>query len=124
MSDDNKHNEDDKNSKKGDFRVPPRTWIVWIAILGGIILLMLFRDRMESQGEIVNQYKFQQLVESNQIAQATINYSAQDPYLTEVTGKYFRTDNTGARVKKGDAEELVAFRAKVRLPAKLEEKML
>ena len=36
MSDDNKYNDEEKNPKKGEFRVPPRTWIVWIAIFGGI----------------------------------------------------------------------------------------
>ena len=38
---DEKYNDDDKPSKKGgEFRVPPRTWIVWIAIfdpLSGMI---------------------------------------------------------------------------------------
>ena len=47
MAEDNKYNDDDKSSKKGgEFRVPPRTWIVWIAIFGGIILLMLAKERM------------------------------------------------------------------------------
>jgi len=49
MSDDNKRNDDEKNPKKaGEFRVPPRTMVVWIAILGGIVLLMLFRDKMDT----------------------------------------------------------------------------
>src|SRR6266850_5178022 len=112
MSDDHKNYEDDKNSKKGEFRVPPRTWIVWIAIFGGIILLMLFRERMDSQGEVVNQYKFQQLVESNQIAQGIINYSPQNLSLTEITGKYYKTDDKGNHIKKGEQDELVAFRTK------------
>ena len=125
MSDENKHNDDDKAPKKGgEFRVPPRTWIVWIAIFGGIILLMLFRDRMETQGEPLSQYRFQQLVESNQIAQATINYSPQNPYLTEIVGKFFRTDASGNHIKKNDQEELVAFRTKARLTPKMEEKLL
>src|SRR5664279_1369557 len=93
MSEDNKHRDEDKNPKKsGEFRVPPRTMVVWIAILGGITLLMLFKDRMDSPGEVLNQFKFQQLVESNQIAQATINYNAQSPDLREVTGKYWKME--------------------------------
>jgi len=49
---DEKYNDDDKSSKKGgEFRVPPRTWIVWIAIFGGIILLMLAKERMTPQSE-------------------------------------------------------------------------
>jgi hypothetical protein len=89
MAEDNRYNDDDKNSKRGgDFRVPPRTWIVWIAIFGGIILLMLFRERMDSQGEFISQYRFQQLVESNLVAQATVNYNPQSPALTEIIGNY------------------------------------
>jgi cell division protease FtsH len=117
MSDDNKHREDDKNPKKGgEFKVPPRTMVVWIAILGGITLLMLFKDRMDSPGEFVNQYKFQQLVESNQIVQATINYNPQSPDLREITGKYWKLD--------GERKVEAPFRAKARLLPDLEKKLL
>ena len=59
MSDENKYNDDDpKNVKKSsDFKVPPRTWVVWIAIFGGIIMLMLMRDRWETQGKLVGQVR-------------------------------------------------------------------
>ena len=50
MADENRFSEDDKNGKKGgEFRVPPRTWVVWIAIIGGIVMLVVFRDKMASQ---------------------------------------------------------------------------
>ncbi len=125
MANDNKHNDDDKRPKKGgEFRVPPRTWIVWIAIFGGIILLMLARERMESPGETLSQHQFQRLVDSNQIAQATINYSPQNPFLTEIIGKYFKTDSAGNRIKKNDQDETVTFRTKARLTLKMEEKLL
>ncbi len=125
MADENRSNDDDRNRKPGEFKVPPRTWIVWIAILGGIILLMLFRDRMESTGEVLTQFRFQQLVESNQVASATINYSPQAGYLTEISGKYFRTDKEGNRVKDEAGKDiLVTFRTKARLIDKLEEKVL
>jgi cell division protease FtsH len=117
MSDDNRKRDDDKNPKKGgEFRVPPRTMVVWIAILGGITLLMLFKDRMDSPGEVLNQYRFQQLVESNQIVQATINYSPQSPDLREITGKYSKTES--------DRKVEMPFRAKVRLYPELEKKLL
>src|SRR3954468_1488530 len=98
MSDDNKYNNDeDKNPKKGgEFRVPPRTWIVWIAIFGGIILLMLVKERWEPQAESLSQYRFQQLVESNQVVKATINYSPQSPDLREVIGQYKKSDSSVA----------------------------
>ena len=117
MSDDNKYSGDDKNSRKnGEFRVPPRTWVVWIAIFGGIVLLMLFKDRMEPPGDFLKQYVFQQLVDSNQIVQATISYNPQDPDLREVTGKYWKMEN--------DRKVEVPFRAKVRLLPDLEKKLL
>ena len=125
MPEDNKNTEDSKDRKPGEFRVPPRTWLVWIAIFGGIILLMMFRDRMDTQGEVTSQFKFQQLVDSNLIAQATIHYSPQNPFLTEINGKYYRLDSSGNRVKTASGqEELVAFRTKARLTEKMEEKLL
>ena len=114
MSDDNKQRDDDKNSKKkgGEFRVPPRTMVVWIAILGGITLLMLFKDRMDTPGDVLKQYAFQQLVESNRIIQATINYNPQSPDLREITGRYWK-DN--------DHKVEAAFRAKVVLYPELQK---
>src|SRR5882672_10659988 len=107
----------------GKFRVPPRTWIVWISVFGGIILLMLFRDRMETQAELISQYAFEQKLESNLIAQATINYNPQNPYLNEIVGKYFKT---GTAEEHGTQKDIpvMPFRAKVRLTAKLENKLL
>src|SRR5206468_1573050 len=106
MSDDNRNNDDDKNAKKGgEFKVPPRTWVVWIAIFGGIILLMLMRDKWESQGEIVSQSRFQQLVESNQIAKAVVTYSAQNLSLTDVAGQYYKTDPNGNRIKDRNGQD-------------------
>src|SRR5688572_16862967 len=116
MSDEHKYNDEEKTPKKGEFRVPPRTWIVWIAIFGSIILLMLFRDRWDSQGEILTQYQFFQKVESNQIVKATINYSAQSPFLTEIVGKYWTEEN-------GQRKE-VPFRTKARLTETMEDELL
>ncbi len=125
MADDNKFSDDDKNGKKGEFKVPPRTWVVWIAIFGGIILLMLFRERMDSPGEPVTQYQFFQLVDSNQIAKATINYSPQSPFLTEITGKYYKTDAKGEVVKDQNNRKIeVQFRTKARLTNKMENRIL
>src|SRR5579872_917662 len=111
MADDNKYSDDDKNPKKGEFRVPPRTWIVWIAIFGGIILLMLFKEKLDSPADTLSQFAFQQLVESNLITEATINYNPQSP-LNEIVGKYY---------KDSDHRTTAAFRAKVKLTEKMEE---
>src|SRR6185436_10214184 len=96
MPDDNKLNDGDKNQKKGgEFRVPPRTWIVWIAIFGGIVLLMLMREKWETQGENIPQWKFLQMVDSNQVSEAKVYYSPQNSLLTEIIGKYRLIDKDG-----------------------------
>ncbi len=125
MSEEHRHNsDDDKTSKKpGEFRVPPRTWVIWIAIIGGIILLMLLRARMDSQGQLLTQYEFFQKVESNLIAQATVSYSPQSPLLTEIVGKFYKTDGDGNRVKKADQDQLVLFRTRARLTEQMENKL-
>ena len=68
---------------------------------------MLFKDRMEPPGDTLNQYQFQQLVESNQIVHATINYNPQSPDLREITGKYLedggRPESRGAFPRQGAA---------------------
>jgi cell division protease FtsH len=124
MADDNRPNDDDKNKKGGEFRVPPRTWIVWIAIFGGIIALMMLKDQMEGSTKPMKQYDFLMLVESNQIVQAKINYGAQSGYLTEITGEYYETDKTtGKRIVEAGKEKILPFRTKARLTPKLEEKL-
>ena len=126
MADDSKYNDDDKSSKKGgEFRVPPRTWIVWIAIFGGIILLMLAKERMTPPSESLSQYAFFQKVDSNLIARATINYSAQSAFLTVIEGAYYKKDKDGNLIKdtSGKPEEF-SFRTKARLTNKMENKLL
>ena len=61
--------------------------------------------------------KFQQLVESNLIAQATINYNPQSPDLREITGQVLEGSEDDRKVE-------VPFRAKVRLLPELEKKLL
>ena len=127
MSDDNRYSsDDDKNPKRGgEFRVPPRTWLIWILILGGIIMLMLFKERMDFPGEKLTQFRFQQLVEANLVAEARINYSPQNPFLNVIEGKYHRTDAEGKRLAENDPRAgLVAFKAQVRLYPELETKLL
>jgi cell division protease FtsH len=125
MADDNKSRDDEKSPKKGgEFRVPPRTWIVWIAIFGGIIMLMLMRERWDSQGENLPQWKFQQYMDSNLISQATVNYSPQNSLLTEIVGKHYLPDKDGNPIKdeNGRPKE-VLFRTKARLSPAIEEEL-
>src|ERR1044071_4841487 len=94
MSDDNRINDDDKNRKNGEFRVPPKTWIVWIIIIGGILGLVLFKDRMTVPSESIKPQEFLAKVDAGLIDSATLNYSPQSP-LYDITGKYRVPDKNG-----------------------------
>jgi cell division protease FtsH len=126
MPEDNKKkNEDGSNDRKpGDFRVPPRTYLLWIAIIGAIPLLMVFRSNSPSQAEQLTQSQFLRMVESNQVASGTIIYDPQSPYLHEVRGKYYRTDSEGIRTMKDGHPVEIPFAAKVRLTDQLEDKLI
>ena len=92
---------DDRGPKKppGGFKVPPSTWLAWIAIIGSIVALMLLHNHMTTQAGTLSQADFLQKFESNQIAQATINFNPQSAPLTEITGTYYKTDKDGKIVK-------------------------
>jgi cell division protease FtsH len=113
MAEDNRN---DRNGKKGgEFKVPPRTFILWIAILGAIPLLMFFRSNATSSGETLSQAQFEALVESNQVIKATIVYSPPGSFLNDVAGRY-------AKVEDGRTIE-VPFKAKVLLYEDLKNKV-
>jgi cell division protease FtsH len=97
MAEDNKLNDNEKNPKKGEFNMPPRTWLVWIIIFGGIALLMWAREHMQPQGKELTQYQFFQKVDSNLIVSATIHYP-QASALQDISGKYYETDASGNKV--------------------------
>ncbi len=85
---------------------------------------MLLRDRMDVQGDTLSQYEFFQKVDSNLVASATINYGAQSSYLTDVIGKYYRTDKNGKIVKESGKPVEVPFHTKARLTEQMENKLL
>ena len=67
MPDHNNMSEEDKNKKGGEFRMPPRTWIVWIAIICTVVFVVLLRNNMDSRGEFLSPYQFNQLLDANLI---------------------------------------------------------
>ncbi|MEY2407781.1 MAG: cell division protease FtsH [Verrucomicrobiota bacterium] len=108
------HRPKDDGGKKGtEFRVPPRTYILWIAILGAIPLLMVFKNTGPTQADLLNQIQFTQLVRSNLVLQGKITYDPQSGFLQDVEGKYkkamgdgkFDERNFRARVRLTDAYE-------------------
>ncbi len=97
----NQRNGGDRGQKKppGGFKVPMSTWILWIAILGGLMALVMLRSHMSEPGEALSQSEFLQKFNSNQIAHATINFNSQSSPLTPISGKYYKTDKDGKRVE-------------------------
>jgi cell division protease FtsH len=94
---------------------PRRAWIVWLILLGGIIGLLLFKDRMAGPGEVISQFQFEQLVNSNLIVHAVVNYDPQNSAVNEVAGTYRKTENSGMTE--------TPFRARIRLTGGMEERL-
>ena len=92
-----------------------RPWLLWIAIFAGIILLVLFKERMEPYEDRLSQYQFENLLNSNRIISATISYDNQS-LLNDVVGRYYKDEN--------NSKTEVPFRTKVRLTAELEQRLL
>src|SRR5579864_7001692 len=120
MSDDTKFSNDDKDSRKnGEFRVPPKTWIVWIIIIGGILALVLFNKHMTEPSAAIQPSDFLAKVDAGLIDSATLNQSPQSP-LYDITGKYKELEPSGD----AKTERLVAFHVKMPLTDKTLDKLL
>src|SRR6185295_250140 len=104
MSDEKKLKDDEK--KGGEFRIPPRTWIIWSAIISSILLLLLFKDRYETSSPVLNQFEFTQKVSSNLIVKAYVSCDVQNPLqsLFQISGKYYKTDAEGNKVAGTDGK--------------------
>jgi len=107
---------DDYNHEGRDQNLKPqrRAWLVWAAVICGILALLFFRNRLDAGGESISQHQFEKLVDLGQITHATVYYDPQNP-LNEVVGKYYKIQNEG-RVE-------VPFRTRVRMTASFEEKL-
>ena len=106
--------EENKDPKKGgEFRVPPRTWILWIAIIGAIPLLFLFKNPGEVPEELT-QAKFIDQFRAKTISEGYILYDNQNPFMQTITGKY----------KAEGKETPVRFVTKARLHETLEAELL
>jgi cell division protease FtsH len=99
--DSNQRNSGDRGQKKppGGIKVPTSTWILWIAILGSIVALVVLKSHMTTQGETLTQAEFLQKFNSNQIAHATVNFNSQSSPLTPITGTYYKTGKDGKTVE-------------------------
>jgi cell division protease FtsH len=109
MFDENDNKKDDHGQKKppGGFKVPPFTWIAWIAIIGSVVALMVVKSHLTPQtSNILSQSEFLQKFESNQIAHATISYNPQSLPLTQIAGTYLQADKDGNVVKQPNGKPI------------------
>ena len=107
--------EDNKDTKKGgEFRVPPRTWILWIAIIGAIPLLFLFKDPRENQVPLT-QPEFLDLLHAKAIKEGVIWFNIQDPLMQDITGKYVPPGKEG--------QPPVKFKTQVHLDDRLDRQL-
>ncbi len=113
---DDLRNDNGRNDKRGgEPRVPPRTWLLWLAILSLVPLLVFFKDRTEARYRVLNHLEFLRIVESNLIQEATIYYNPQS-LRREISGKYLDPDSKGKTV--------VPFKIETRLSENLEDQLL
>ncbi|MGC8828336.1 MAG: ATP-dependent zinc metalloprotease FtsH [Verrucomicrobiia bacterium] len=98
--------------KDGDFRLSPRTWVVWMIIIGVIMTLMMIRERPESRVKPLTYNEFISKVEKDQIVSGTIIFNPQSPELKEITGRYYKVDENGKVVAENGKPVEVPFQLK------------
>ncbi len=112
MADDNKNGNDKKN---GEFRMPPRNWVVWILLLVCLLMVALYHNQLIPPTGLLSPARFAELLNSNQIATATIQLNPQAE-TRDVTGAYYQLDKDGKREKSATGSEVVVpFHAKIYL---------
>ena len=122
--DQNKKKGDDPKKPPGGLKMPSAAWLAWIAIIGSIMALMLLHNRMAVQDSTLKQADFFQKYESNQIAQATINYNLQSGNLIEIVGTYYKTEKDGSISKENGKPVLIPFTTKALLTEKMKDILL
>lgn len=78
---------------------------------------MFFKNTTEKNIKTLSQHEFTQMVDSNLIVKADVNYDIQSPMLNVIVGKYYSdsVDSAGVRTE-------VTFRAEVDLTKDLKKK--
>ena len=120
----NPDNNSGNDNRGDDSRGSLRPWIVWIAILGFIPILIMFRDKAENGAKMMKYPEFVQLVEKDLISKAVITFSPSTEGLREISGTFFPTDSAGkTKVVDGNQVE-EAFKLKVPLTEEMLERLL
>ena len=93
-----------------------RTWIVWAVIIAMIPLLLFFQKSSQQRFHPITHRTLLDLVSSNLIESAEINYSSQSQNLRVVHGKYFAVE--------AGKTNLVPFSIETRLTQATEDRLL
>jgi cell division protease FtsH len=113
------------NDNRGDEpRSSLRPWIVWIAILGFIPLLIMFRDNSDHRAEKLTYPKFIELVDQDLVDKAEITYNPQSDDLREIRGSYLVKDSSGDTIVKEGKQETKPFKITIPVTDALIEKLL
>ena len=95
MSDSNRSPDSGKKEPNDEFKVGARPWIIWLAILGAIPILILFRNQNEVKVRVLSYPEFIKKVESNHIRNGVVTYNPQTSDLREISGTFVEADSAG-----------------------------
>ena len=111
------------DDKGGDMKVPPRTLLVWIAILGIIPLVMFLHDQDESRSQRTLTYnEFAFIVTNDLVIAGKVMYSPQSSELKEIIGRYrdYSSDGDGSFTVADGNQTEIPFKLKIPLLPDLE----
>jgi len=112
MSDQNKTKEPDKNEKRpGEFRIPSRTILVWVCIIGLASALFFAHENNQPKPQELTYPVLAQKISDKLIVPGTglATYNPQLPEHRTITGKYIATDSQGKHLQKDGQEVEVPF---------------
>ena len=112
---------EDNDSSRGTGSGPniqARTWIVWIVIAALLPLLFFFSKTNQTRYQPISHRQLLDLVQSNLVVRAEINYSAQSQALRVVRGEYMVLETGKTNVVK------IPFVIETRLTAETEDRLL
>ena len=109
MSDSNRTPDSGKKEPQEDFKSGARPWLIWLAILGAIPLLILFRNQNEVKVRVLSYPEFIQKVEKKLIRNGIITYNPQTSDLREITGTFVEVDSNEKPRMTAEGKELEMF---------------
>ena len=129
MSDQNRYNEPERNDKRGgDMRLPPRTFLIWIAIIAAFMVLFLLKNTTQPQVEEMTTYpQLEDKLTNNLIVPGSgkITVGSQQPEIKRITGEYYKTDEHGnIETDKNGAKITVPFRLDLMLTDSLANELV